>query len=143
MLLNLRLDTLIESHDFDMALNLVKVCRQCLTNSDDRFLEYCLEEMKEQWLDVYLALTFRKQDNRNEFFQLIKQLADEAACQVVKRFTERRCESKGLWRKSLFRIPQLQLIGIQSRHHETQFNKRVINELVVYQFTICSLWRLE
>ena len=99
-LLNLRLETLCASRDcLEMALKLVKVYRQCLTNSDARFLETCSEEMKEHWLDVHLALTY--QYDRDEFFQLIKQLADDVACQLVKRFTERRGERKGLWRKSL------------------------------------------
>ena len=107
VLLNLRLDTLCESNCLDMALKLVKVCRKCLTNSDPRFLEACPDDVKDHWLDMHVALIYRY--DQAEFIQLLKQLADDVACQLVKRFSDRGLPTqatnggvlKRLWRKSL------------------------------------------
>ena len=100
-LLNLRLETLCASKDcLEMALKLVKVYRQCLTNSDRRFLEACSDAVKEHWLDVHLVLIY--QYDRDEFLVLLKQLTDDVACRMVERLFERRDVRKGLWRKSLY-----------------------------------------
>lgn len=78
---------LCESRCEDFALNLVAVARRCLA-LDERFAASCPVERREHWLDLHLALLFRKKD-KAECVKILRLLSLEDGHRLVQRLINR------------------------------------------------------